>query len=154
MILLLSLAFTCLTGTDCRAAAGYDACLQAEKNLRAEEAEQCSGMSYIFNPSACFNTRKALAPYSAGKCREIAAGEGLIVKPAESARPAAVMPPPKSAAAVVAEPSVNEPLPKIHPAEAAVPATEIEQLRSEVAALRAELGRLKEEISGLKCQQK
>jgi len=44
------------------AGSGYDDCRKEEKRLVAAEAEQCSGLSYIFNPSACFNTRKRLRP--------------------------------------------------------------------------------------------
>ena len=59
------------------AGSGFEACTKEEKRLRLAEAEQCNGMSYIFNPSACFITRKELAPYDMGKCREIARQEGI-----------------------------------------------------------------------------
>lgn len=122
------------------AAGGYDVCRQEESRLRAAEAEQCSGMGYIFNPSACFNTRKALVPYGKGKCRAIAAGEGESGVGAEPVKPA-------EGAAMVGE--ARQPV-RQTPVATTPPPTELEQLRQDVDELKTALKRLQEEMARLK----
>lgn len=132
--------------------AGYDACQQEERLLRANEAEQCSGVGYIFNPSACFNTRKALTPYTKGKCRTIAATEGVEPKSVVPAKPVFVTPPVQparvtyEAAEVPAKPKILQ----TAPVSPAVQPTEVELLRGEIAELRKELEKLKEEVNVLR----
>lgn len=54
------------------AASEYDKCIKEVNSLKAEETSSCSGFSYIFNPSRCFATRKALKAYtSTDKCKKI-----------------------------------------------------------------------------------
>jgi hypothetical protein len=119
--------------------AAYDTCVREEQRLRQKEADQCSGLSYLLNPSACFATRKALAEYTGGKCREIGRAEGVtlpVVVPAPGAPP---KPPPARPA--------SQPEPA---AEAPAPVAGVEQLQAENARLRAENARLRAEIEQLK----
>jgi len=145
-----------LLGTICASAAcaggGYDDCRKEEKRLVAAEAEQCSGFSYIFNPSACFNTRKALVPYTGGKCRSVAASEGVVEQKVEPARPAVAEPSkqPAGEGSVAGEVSVQSVLPPDSKPAAADHPSELELLRREVAGLRAELELLKEEVARLR----
>jgi len=132
------------------AGSGYDDCRKEEKRIRAAEAEQCSGLSYIFNPSACFNTRKALAPYTGGKCRSLVGTEAVEERKVEPAKPAVVEPsmqPARESSGEVSGQSVLMPASKSvavdHPSE-------LELLRREVAGLRAELELLKEEVAKLR----
>lgn len=132
------------------AGSGYDACQAEEKRLRAEEAQKCSGASYIFNPSDCFNTRKALGPYSRGKCREVAGREGVqlpeTVKPGRLDRQGAV----GKDAAATAIPTAVKDVQSTGTAVVYDPRAEIERLQTELAELKAELLRLKEEVSRLR----
>jgi hypothetical protein len=58
----------------------YDRCLKEEKALKAREADECRGLRYLLNPSACFATQKSLKEYTVtGKCRKIASAEGVDV---------------------------------------------------------------------------
>jgi len=137
---LLLLALLLLTPALSLAGSGYDACLSEEKRLRSDEAQKCSGASYIFNPSDCFNTRKALGPYSRGKCRE---GISLPdkVEPGGLDRQGAGG---KDAAATTV------PTPAIDGAVIYDPRAEIERLQGELAELKAELLRLKDEVSRIR----
>jgi hypothetical protein len=153
---ILTLLLFCLLQAEGWGAAGDATCLQEKQRLQAQEAEQCNGWSYIFNPSACFITRKALAAFNSGKCREIAAAEGNAVQPVNPAGPAALPPPAQAASAACSGPAVAE---KAHfphgtTASAAAPAVEIEQLRREISELREELERLKEQLSRQGCLQR
>jgi len=132
------------------AGSGYDSCRQEENRLRLDETEQCSGWGYILNPSACFNTRKALAPYAGGKCRAIAVSEGVAEEKSEAAAPAPPVP-----AGVKVSPAAAE-----HPGQPAVTRestpvaasrpSELELLKKEVAELKAELELLKKEVLKLR----
>ena len=62
----------------CLAGSGYDNCTTEEKALKTEEVSDCSGISYLLNPSACFAKRKLLKEYAAGKCRNIGLAENVI----------------------------------------------------------------------------
>jgi hypothetical protein len=62
----------------------YDACLQQEQTLRSKEAGRCSGLQYLFNPSDCFVTRKALKEFNDGKCVKIGRAENAIKVPVAS----------------------------------------------------------------------
>jgi hypothetical protein len=48
----------------------YDKCIKEEKDLKMQEAIECSGLRYLLNPSGCFATRKTLKDYSSGKCKK------------------------------------------------------------------------------------
>ena len=125
------------------AGSGYDSCRQEEKRLRLDEAEQCSGWGYILNPSACFNTRKALAPFAGGKCRAIAVSEGVIDEKVEAAAPA---PPVPSAQAAKERPAAAE----LPGQPALAQSSELELLKKEVAELKSELELLKKEVLKLR----
>jgi hypothetical protein len=84
---LIAVALAVLAAGTALAGSGYDRCLGEEKELRAREADRCSGLAYTFNPSACFAARKALAPYDSGRCRAIGREEN--VQPQEPAPAAA-----------------------------------------------------------------
>ena len=150
--LLLPLLIVCLLQAVGWGAAGYDACLQEEKRFRLAETEACSGLSYIFNPSACFIARKELTPYDKGKCRAVAEKEGVTEQKSGSVKPAAVSPPAQPATVTydAAEVPGQPQLSRSTPAEAVTGQMAIEQLRSEISTLKEEVWRLKEEIAGLK----
>jgi hypothetical protein len=142
-----------LASTVAIAGSGSDACRQEEQRLRAEEAERCSSVGYVFNPSACFNARKALLPYTKGKCRNLAAAEGgaelmapVAAAPAPSPAPA---PPARVAPAVDAVPT-TPPAPRVTTGQSTAAQSELELLKGEIAELRAEMKRLQEEISRLR----
>ncbi|NVN98049.1 MAG: hypothetical protein HXX17_01915 [Geobacteraceae bacterium] len=64
-----------------RAGNEFDKCIQDEKSLKAEETSSCSGLNYVFNPNACFATRKELKKYtSTDKCTKIGIVENVDVK--------------------------------------------------------------------------
>jgi len=144
---LLVLVLLLLTPAVVLAGSGYDACQAEEKRLRAEEVQKCSGASYIFNPSDCFNTRKALGSYSRGKCREVAGREGVqlpeTVKPGRLERQGAD-------AAATAIPTAVKDVQSTGGAVVYDPRAEIERLQTELAELKAELLRLKEEVYRLR----
>jgi hypothetical protein len=76
MILTVSALLLLIAG-NALAGSGYDSCIKAEKELKAEEVSACKGMSYLLNPSSCFAKQKALKEYVAGKCRKIGVAEGV-----------------------------------------------------------------------------
>lgn len=56
----------------------YDKCIKEENALKAQEANDCSGLSYLFNPSGCFATQKLLKKYTATeKCKKIGVAENV-----------------------------------------------------------------------------
>ena len=129
------------------AASGYDACVQEENTLLAQEKERCSGLSYLLNPSGCFSARKALKAQQGGKCRDIIrAGE---IKAA---------PIPPSAPPTVPTPAQTAPAPARTTDAAEEPASGTEQecyrLKAENVRLRAEIERLRAEIEQLGKRQK
>jgi len=134
------------------AGSGYDSCRQEEIRLRLDEADQCSGWGYILNPSACFNTRKSLAPYAGGKCRAIAVSEGVAEEKVEAAAPAPLIPAAQAAkerpaaAELPGQPTVA----KETTSAALAQSSELEMLKKEVAALKAELELLKKEVVKLR----
>lgn len=133
------------------AGSGSDACIQEEQRLRSEEAERCSSVGYIFNPSACFNARKALLPYTKGKCRNLATTEGGAEQKSPVAAPPVSSPaPPARGAPAVDAVSTAPPSPRSTPVQPSAPPTELELLKGEIAELRAEMKRLQEEISRLR----
>lgn len=144
---------TVFAGSFAFAGSGYDSCRQEEKRLRLDEADQCSGWGYIFNPSACFNTRKALAPYAGGKCRAIAVSEGVTEEKVEAA---AVPAPPAPAAQPAKERPAAAELPgqpalaKETTSAALARPSELELLKKEVAELKTELKLLKKEVLKLR----
>src|SRR5512138_3030911 len=107
-ILLVLTIITCLllAASAALAGRGYDACRQEENRLRADEADLCSGMGYLFNPSACINARKALAPYAKGKCRDIAAREGVEEQRVEPVNSSPATPPPQPVGSIPDTPGV------------------------------------------------
>jgi len=144
--LLLPLLAVCLLSAQGWGGGGYDACLREEKRLQAEEADQCSGMSYFFNPSACFNTRKALAPFSNGKCRDVAAQEGVVQQVKPAAAPLPAEPATGSHAATEAQSQPQPESPPVALLGGLVSPAELEQLRNDIDKMQAELQRLKDEL--------
>jgi len=73
--LTLTTLFLLLSGT-ALAGSGYDACLKEQSALEAREASECSGFRYLFNPSPCFTTQRALREYTTtDKCKNIGIAE-------------------------------------------------------------------------------
>jgi len=140
----------CLFWGNCWGANAQGDCLKEEEQLRAQEAEQCSGFGYLFNPSACIKARKALDAFKAEQCQLPARGEQhqqAAAPPAESAPRATAVTQP----APVTE-SQPEPV-KIADA-AVVPDSDIDQLRREIVALRAEVQQLRKEVAAIKARKK
>lgn len=99
--LIVSLAVVSVFSGNAYAGQGYDACLKQEQVLRSKEASQCSGLQYLFNPSGCFVTRKALKEFADGKCSKIGKAENVPqASQSPNAAPAAMQsgPAPASAA--------------------------------------------------------
>ncbi len=122
--LLLSISALALAGT------GYERCITEEKLLKEREAADCSGLSYLLNPSACFATQKALREYTAGKCKEIGMLENVDVRVLQEK-------PEKNANSLC---TVNH---KKGDNEVAPQESTFEQLKDENARLKAEISRLK-----------
>lgn len=143
-----------LTIIDCSivsAGSVYDACRREESRLRSQEADQCTGWEYVLNPSACFNTRKALAPYNSDKCRAIAISEGVVEKKVDAEKPVAVytvLEPAKDppGADAAGQPGPATPASGVHEGHT----SELELLRREVTALRVEVERLRGEVARLR----
>jgi hypothetical protein len=147
-----------LISTNVFAGERYDQCLKEEKKLKAQEAGDCSGMKYLFNPSGCFATRKVLKEYTAGKCREIGKAENVDFssKPltsgenpdttVDTARNGAlqktVVAPGKRNVEDTGKTRLNRDTPQME--------ITIENLKEENARLKGEINRLKIENEGLK----
>jgi hypothetical protein len=61
------------------AGVGYDSCIKEEKALKLKEADDCSGLKYLLNPSGCFATRKVMKEYDPEKCKRIGRSENVDV---------------------------------------------------------------------------
>lgn len=107
-----------------------DACGKRGQELRAKEADNCSGLKYLFAPSSCFSARKQLKEFEEGDCRFAAAAPGT------------------AASSTAAPPRAGR------PDETAGAATgqmgEIDRLREENARMKAENDRLKAEMEQLR----
>lgn len=135
---------TILAGSAAFAGSDSDACRQEETRLRGEEADRCTGWNYVLNPSACFNTRKALSPFDKGKCRELTANEGVVEIGNGPASSPAARPSPQQASEAGAVPQIPvQPLMDGTGGSAKNLLTELVQLRSEVERLKDEIARLK-----------
>ncbi len=124
------------------AGSGYDRCIKEQKALKTEENSACSGMRYLFNPSACFATQKALREYTTtGKCKKIGLAENVdFAVPAATAVPPVPAVPPAPAAKTAENVS---PVAAIKPAtEAPQPENTCEQLKGDNERLKAEISRL------------
>lgn len=122
-------------------AAADETCIQEKKLLLEKEAGQCSGLPYIFNPSACFNTRKALSAYS----KACPGGSVPTSAVTTSNKPDAVSEPQQQHQAQPSDAA---------PAENISVVREIAQLKSDLSQLREELGQLREKLSTCRCPQK
>ncbi|HEY5974086.1 MAG TPA: hypothetical protein VIU41_05030 [Geobacteraceae bacterium] len=136
--MLVSLSMVLLLAGAANAGVGYDKCVREERSLRQKETDQCSGFSYMLNPSACFVTRKALAEYTAGKCREIGRAEGVTLP---------VVVPAPGVPVVKPQPARHASQPE---SAAPGPGVTMEQLQAENARLKAENARLQAELEQLK----
>jgi hypothetical protein len=76
-ILMTAAALSLFLAGNALAGSGYDKCVREEKALKAREAEECSGLNYLLNPSACFATQRILKEYKAGKCRQVGIAENI-----------------------------------------------------------------------------
>jgi hypothetical protein len=133
------------------AGSGYDTCIKEEKALNVREKGDCSGMSYLLNPSGCFATQRIIREYAAGKCRKIGVAEKVDfnltadVPEVKGRTPAGAVtetgtPGSKNAASVSSAPARQ--------AEAiTIPqGVTIEQLKEENSRLKAEIERLKAQV--------
>ena len=164
--LIVSLAVIAMTAGICQADSGYEACLNSEKALKAEEKSDCSGMKYLLNPSGCFATRKKVKEQRI-KCAELAVTQPARQTAAEP-KPPVVTPPsplqdpvpvkPTTAPTIrndvqpsppATVPSKPAPRPSSTRAESQ-PALSCDQLKEENARLKIENERLKAEVEQLK----
>ena len=136
------------------AASTPDQCIAQKTALRTAAVEACQGLRYLFNPSGCFIAQKALNAFDVDKCQATAATE-QTVPVAPQTVPAVVPPqtvtapaPPQTVPASVPPPrsAVQENAPH----EAAVPETDVAQLKAENARLKVEIVRLKAEMEQLR----
>jgi hypothetical protein len=132
-------------------AADRETCQGDLKLLRSAEAEQCSGMSYIFNPSACFNTRKAISSLNSERCGQPAVTAVPASSPVDQPAPAKPGPAVKESPTAASEPASQQPPPR---QVVAVPLTETEQIKAELAELKAELLKLKGELAEIRSRQR
>jgi hypothetical protein len=115
----------------------YDKCIQEENALKAEEASNCNGFSYVFNPSGCFATQKTLKQYtSTDQCKKIGIAENVdltisLVVPAKQVSTGSPVVVNKSGAEILAQESTCE------------------QLKAENVLLKIEIKHLKAEIEQL-----
>jgi hypothetical protein len=117
----------------------YDNCVKEQNTLKTEEASNCSGLNYLFNPSACFATRRVLKEYiSTGKCKKIGISENV-----NFSVPPVI--PAKKAGSVSKVDGVN-------PAVVKKPESEVPQQESTCEQLKDENTRLKTEINRLKAE--
>lgn len=134
---------------------GYDRCIKEEKNLKSKEADNCSGLKYLFNPSGCFAAQRVLKEQSA-KCAEIARSEkpdaatAPVVVPVVPEKMNVAAPTPAPAAKIIAEPVGTAPDTTRTAETASHPAAAPEQYKDENARLKAEIERLKAENQRLK----
>ena len=140
--LLLALPVSGLAGSE------YDRCIKEEKILKDREAGDCSGLSYLFNPSGCFATRKALREYTPGKCRDIGKAEHVefsIQAPVSEKKRGA------TSRVITAATPVNDTADRVE-TEMVPQLISLEQLQDENARLKSEVKRLKSENEQLKKQ--
>jgi len=156
--ILIVAALLLLIAGNALAGSGYDRCIQDEKALKAQEAGDCSGLTHLLNPSACFATQKLLKEYKAGKCRQIGLAEHVdfnapTVLPEKKASHTGTSSTTGSTASVSCEigaKKINSSEEKKVEAEVAQPKDSIEQLKEENARLKAEINRLKAENEQLR----
>lgn len=120
-------------------AAGDETCVQEKIRLQKQETEQCSGFSYIFNPSACFNTRKTLDATS-----KACPGNPLfnpLVQNVDSSN-------------VSLQPQEKSQTIRVTPAENRDVNQEIARLKGDVSQLREELRQLRDELSACRCSKR
>ncbi len=141
MLVILFAGSAALAGSD------YDACRREENRLLSEEADRCGGWNYVLNPSACFNARKALAPYNKGKCGELAPTEKGVGKASQQGTLS--LPPGQGSSAAPGAAGQSAPVPSAS-GGVETHSSDLAELRREVAELRSEVERLKAEISRLK----
>ena len=147
--LTLFISGTALAGGD------YDTCIREEKSLRAREADDCSGMRYLFNPSGCFAAKRILKEHAAGACSEfVRAGRVGQTAPhliqEKKTAPVAVIPATsKPTSRTISDPATTPPAGKTMD-EVSQPTASSDQLKTENARLKAEIERLKMENEKLK----
>lgn len=115
----------------------YDNCIKEQNALKTQETSNCSGLSYLLNPSACFATRKALKEYtSTGKCKK-----NSITENVDFSVPPVI--PAKKTSSVSKVNGVN-PI-AVKKSESEIPQREstYEQLKDENSRLKTEINRLK-----------
>lgn len=162
-IMTLSALFLFISGP-AFAGSGYDSCIKEEQALKAREKDECNGLRYLLNPSACYATQRILKEYRGGKCRQI----GLDEKVDFNAQPvvtekrissAANGPAGKSDRAASVKPAAAEPVGAAPAGPASAMKTEagavrqeatLDQLKEENALLRTEVKRLKAENEQLR----
>jgi len=128
------------------AGSSYDECIKNEKAIKAQEADDCSGLKYLFNPSGCFATRKAVKEYAGGKCRQIGAAEHVDFT-APKVIPGKKTPSPVSTAPVISTTGVSV---KKEIREMPQQEYTLEQLKEENVRLKAEISRLNTENEQLR----
>jgi len=128
-----------------------DDCSQEEQRLRADEAEKCSGMSYIFNPNACFAARKRLDHYASGVCKPGDNGTSAAVGSQAPVKPEAATPSLQSSwgAVLSAETGVSGHV-HVSPVKIAEQTTEVELLRREISGLKVQIEQLQAEVDRLR----
>ena len=126
------------------AGSGYDRCIKEQNALKTQEARECGGLRYLFNPSACFATQKALKEYtSTDKCKKIGIAENV-----DFGAPATV--PAIKAGSIANVGGANPVAVKKPEPQAPQKESTCEQLKDENSRLKAEINRLKAENEQLR----
>lgn len=122
----------------------YDNCIKEQNTLKTQEVSNCSGLNYLFNPSACFATRRVLKEYiSTGKCKKIGISENV-----NFSVPPVI--PAKKASSVSSVDGVNPAAVKTSESEVPQQESTYEQLKDENSRLKTEINRLKSENEQLR----
>lgn len=141
--LLLPIPGTALAGNS------YDDCIKEERALKAKEADDCSGLKYMFNPSGCFATRKVITERTAGKCKKIGMEENVDFS-AQKALPAKKGSTTSTGSGSAVNNVENRTEKKGEREAVTQQEYTIEQLKEENARLKAENSRLRTENEQLK----
>lgn len=141
--LTLSALFLLVSG-NVLAGSEYENCIKEQNTLKTQEVSNCSGLSYLLNPSACFATRRVLKEsISSGKCKKDGNNENV-----NGSVPPVI--PAKKASGASKVDGVNPVAVKKSESEVPHQERSCEQLKDEISRLKTEINRLKAENEQLR----
>lgn len=116
-----------------RPAGADDVCGKQGADLRARETQACSGVAYVFNPSACYRVQRELKEFATGPCRKAGPPTAQIPIAVSDTKPAPV----QSSTSVA-----HIPVPP-RQSSTADQQSEIERLKAEIVELKQQMEVLK-----------